>query len=108
MHGVLQPWLSKAGPPILRPAVVYRSTPPRIAAVCVIGKEIIFADMEPDEQVLMQFRARGDNQIASLEMLAIAMGTSFGNVTTLQAVRAFAISMQDFRPLQSNCGAATW
>ena len=55
-------------------ALVHRSTPPRIAAVCIIDNEITFADMEPDQLVMKQFRARNDNQIASLEMLAIAFG----------------------------------
>ena len=51
--------------------------------MCVIGKEITFADMEPDERVLAQFKARGDNQIASLEMLAIAMGMSLFTFSAL-------------------------
>ena len=53
-----------------------RSKPPRIAAVLICDGCIEFADMEPDEKVLRQFRARGDNQIASLELLAIAFGIS--------------------------------
>ena len=53
-----------------------RSTPPRVAAVCVIGDSIRYADLEPSRSTLEQFKCRGDNQIASLEMLAIAFGAS--------------------------------
>ena len=52
-----------------------RSTPPRIAAVCVEGKDATFADVAPEPATLAQFQLRGDKQIASLEMLAVAFGT---------------------------------
>ena len=52
-----------------------RSTPPRVAAVCIVDGAYLYADMAPSEEVLAQFRTRADNQIASLEMLAIACGT---------------------------------
>jgi len=42
--------------------------------VCIIDGEFLYADMEPNAEVLAQFRPRADNQIASLEMLAIACG----------------------------------
>ena len=58
-----------------------RSTPPRVAAVLAkdhdeegLGRGLWYTDCAPDEGVLSQFRIRGDNQIASLEMLAIAYG----------------------------------
>ena len=76
--------------------------------MCVIGKEITFADMEPDERVLAQFKARGDNQIASLEMLAIAMGMSLFTFSALSVVGAFENLVQDSQPSQSSCGDATW
>ena len=52
-----------------------RSTPPRIAAVCITDR-VQYADMEPPADILGQFRKRGDNQIASLELLAVAFGKS--------------------------------
>jgi hypothetical protein len=52
-----------------------RSTPPRVAAVLATEKGLWYIDCAPDGTVLAQFRPRGDNQIASLEMLAIAYGT---------------------------------
>ena len=51
-----------------------RSTPPRVAAICFVDGEIYYADKEPDAKVMRQFKPREDNQIASLEMLAIAYG----------------------------------
>ena len=71
-----------------------RSTPPRVAAVrslrlpwslldecarplwqvCVYDGKIQYSDMEPSAAVMQQFQRRGDNQIASLEMLAVAFG----------------------------------
>ena len=36
--------------------------------------EMRYADMEPGPEVLAQFKKRGDNQIASLEILSIALG----------------------------------
>ena len=54
-----------------------RSTPPRIAAVCIVDG-IQYADMEPTAEVLKQFQQRGDNQIASLELLAVAFGEYAG------------------------------
>ena len=45
------------------------------AAVLATEKGLWYTDCAPDEAVLAQFRPRGDNQIASLEMPAIAYGT---------------------------------
>ena len=53
-----------------------RSTPPRIAAVLVADGRIEYADFEPSKEVMRQFTRRGDNQIASLELLSIAFGFS--------------------------------
>ena len=53
-----------------------RSTPPRIAAVLVVDGRIEYADVEPSKEVMRQFKRRGDNQIASLELLSIAFGFS--------------------------------
>ena len=53
-----------------------RSTPPRVAAVCVCDGAIEYADGPPTERMMEQFEVRADNQIASLEMLAIALGES--------------------------------
>jgi len=53
-----------------------RSTPPRVAAVLLIDGCCEYADMEPQTHTMEQFKRRGDNQIASLELLAIAFGLS--------------------------------
>ena len=52
-----------------------RSTPPRIGAVLVDEDGLItYTDVAPPPEILKQFQDRRDNQIASLEMLAIAYG----------------------------------
>ena len=53
-----------------------RSTPPRVAAVLVVDGRIEYSDFEPSKEVMRQFTRRGDNQIASLELLSIAFGFS--------------------------------
>ena len=53
-----------------------RSTPPRVAAVLLIDGCCEYADMEPQTHTMEQFKRRGDNQIASLELLSIAFGLS--------------------------------
>ena len=55
-----------------------RSTPPRVAAVCICDGVIQYADTQPKDEVLEQFKVRDDGQIASLEMLAIALGEQVG------------------------------
>ena len=53
----------------------YRSTPPRVGAVLLDEDGCLtYTDHAPSEQLLKQFFPRRDNQIASLEMLAIAYG----------------------------------
>ena len=54
-----------------------RSTPPRVAAVLVIGKQILYSDAEPPQEIMGAFASRGDNQITSLEILAIAFGECY-------------------------------
>ena len=61
---------------LTRDVVRNRSTPPRVAAVLFIDGEILYTDCAPDAKILNQFKPRNDNQIASLEMLAIAYGAS--------------------------------
>ena len=60
-----------------------RSTPPvkptsltEGGGSLVIDDEILYTDCAPDAKVLDQFKSRNDNQIATLEMLAIAYGAS--------------------------------
>ena len=48
-----------------------------MAAVLATEKGLWFTDCAPDHRILEQFQIRGDNQIASLEMLAIAYGLHF-------------------------------
>jgi hypothetical protein len=55
--------------------VCLRSTPPRVGAVLLTEDgEISYTDCAPPVELLAQFKPRNDNQIASLEMLAIAYG----------------------------------
>lgn len=68
-------WEVNASPPV-HLLCDARSSPPRVAAVCFHGNSIEYADYEPSAEVLSQFKRRGDNQIASLELLAIAFGLS--------------------------------
>ena len=50
-------------------------TPPRIGAVLLDEDGCLtYTDHEPEQRILQQFFTRKDNQIASLEMLAIAYG----------------------------------
>ena len=53
-----------------------RSTPPRVAAVVLVDGRFLLTDAEPPPNVLRQFAERGDRQITSLEILAIAYGLS--------------------------------
>ena len=45
-----------------------------MAAACAKDGEMSYADMEPEDHILAQLRERSDNQIASFEMLASALG----------------------------------
>ena len=52
-----------------------RSTPPRVGAVLLAADgKMSYTDCAPPAEILEQFHTRNDNQIASLEMLAIAYG----------------------------------
>ena len=42
----------------------------------MVDGRIEYADEEPSKEVMRQFKRRGDNQIASLELLSIAFGFS--------------------------------
>jgi len=66
-----------------------RSTPPRVAAVLVIGKQILYSDAEPPQEIMGAFASRGDNQITSLEILAIAFGEHYVGERGLQCVVLF-------------------
>ena len=57
------------------------SVPPRVGAVLLYDDTLLYSDMEPGENVLRFFQTRDDNQIMSLELLAIAFGlSSFGEI----------------------------
>ena len=43
------------------------------AVICIDGK-MFYTDCAPEARIVEQFKPRADNQIASLEMLAIAYG----------------------------------
>ena len=61
------------------PAHLYvdaRGVPPRCAAVLVMDGHTSYTDGRPAQELVQRFAARDDNQIASLEMLAIAVGLS--------------------------------
>ena len=64
-----------AAPPLLLWADA-RGSPARIAAVLYADGSWLYTDLAPDPDVMRQFMARGDNQIAGLEMLAVALGVS--------------------------------
>ena len=53
-----------------------RGVPPRCAAVLCIDGEIFFTDGAPSPAVTSQFHKRADNQITTLEILAISVGLS--------------------------------
>jgi len=53
-----------------------RSTPPRVAAVLFLDGRSSYSDWAPPVCVLRHFKQRGDAQIMSLELLAIAFGLS--------------------------------
>ena len=57
------------------------STPPRVGAVLLCDDTMLYSDMAPSDEVLQFFQTRQDNQIMSLELLAIAFGlSSFGEI----------------------------
>ena len=70
-----KPWNEPQGQPV-HLYVDARSTPPRLAAVLSVDGRLLYTDWEPPRQLMALFRQRGDNQIMSLELLAIALGLS--------------------------------
>ena len=61
----------------MSPAHLYvdaRSTPPRCAAVLFIDGEVLFTDGKPGASHMRHIGERGDGQIMSLELMAIAVG----------------------------------
>ena len=51
-----------------------RGSPAHCAAVLFVNGQVHFTDGAPSEAVMARFRQRADNQIMSLEMLAISVG----------------------------------
>ena len=51
-----------------------RSTPPRCAAVLFLDGHTYFTDGEPGKEHMKCIEKRGDGQILSLELMAIAVG----------------------------------
>ena len=49
---------------------------PYLGVVVFIDGECLWTHMAPPQQVMCRFRARGDNQIMGLELLAISLGLS--------------------------------
>ena len=67
-----------------------RSTPPRVAAVLFARGSIWYTDWEPDAAILRLFHRRSDNQIMSLELLAIAVAmSSFRHLLPCTAIEIF-------------------
>ena len=73
-----------------------RSTPARLAVVLLHDKRVWYSDLAPPERLLETLRTRGDGQIMSLEILAIAFGMS-----TMQHL----IAGQSVRVYSDNVGA---
>jgi hypothetical protein len=48
--------------------------------------EIFYCDMEPDSLLMESFKRRGDNQIMSLEILSISLGTPLHQLSCLRHV----------------------
>ena len=53
-----------------------RGQPPRCAAVLFVDGACLYTDGEPAQQFLEQLGKREDNQIMSLEIMAVAVGLS--------------------------------
>ena len=68
-------WVELVSLPLIM-LVDARSTPARCAAVLVKGAKILYTDGAPSEGIMKQFTKRGDGQIMTLEILAIAVGLS--------------------------------
>jgi hypothetical protein len=67
-----------------------RSTPPRVAAVLIVGSQFYYTDWAPDQAILQTFTARRDNQIMGLELLGIAVGLStFASLVKGKSLRVY-------------------
>ena len=67
-----------------------RSTPPRVAAVLFARGSAWYTDWEPDAAIMRLFYQRSDNQIMSLELLAIAVAmSSFRHLLPRTAIEIF-------------------
>ena len=53
-----------------------RGVPPRCAAVLSIDGQCLYTDGRPSDGMMSSFKSRADNQIMTLEILAIAVGLS--------------------------------
>ena len=69
------PWEEPSSPPALL-FVDARGVPPRCAAVLFIDNTCLYTDGCPSEKIMQQFQARCDNQITTLEILAVSVGLS--------------------------------
>ena len=71
----LKPWKQVAS----RPVHMFcdaAGQKPHLGVVVFIDDECLWTHMAPPQQVMSNFRARGDNQIMGLELLAISLGLS--------------------------------
>ena len=65
--------------PVKRPVHLFcdaAGSPAHLGAVLFDGEQCLWTHMSPPENVLNNFRARQDNQIMGLELLAISLGFS--------------------------------
>ena len=69
------PWEEPSSPPALL-FVDARGVPPRCAAVLFIDNTCLYTDGCPSEKIMQQFQSRCDNQITTLEILAVSVGLS--------------------------------
>ena len=53
-----------------------RGVPPRCAAVLFVDGQRLYTDGQPSDQIMNAFEERADNQIMTLEILAISVGLS--------------------------------
>jgi len=53
-----------------------RGVPPRCAAVLFVDGQCLYTDGRPSDGMMSSFKSRADNQIMTLEILAIAVGRS--------------------------------
>ena len=62
--------------PVAHLFVDARGVPARCAAVLFIDGQCMFTDGQPSEAIMKCFKQRADNQIMTLEILAISVGLS--------------------------------